>query len=156
MSPPVPGTLWRERLAQDGDEPWVVDGHVVPPGVQVGVNTYALHHNEEYFPEPFVYRPERWLSNEATSHRAAFIPFTLSARVCAGKAMAYREVGLTVAKTLWYFDFECPSGDGAAQADARCTNDNGEFFLEDVFTCVHKGPYLTFKTRGNFWRELST
>ena len=153
MSPPVPGTLWRERLAQDGDEPWVVDGHVVPPGVRVGVNTYALHHNPEYFPEPFVYRPERWLSNgyakSHTADRAAFIPFTLGGRVCAGKAMAYREVGLTMAKTLWYFDFECASGDGAGKANAQCMNDHGELFLEDVFTSVHKGPYLTFRARGD-------
>lgn len=164
MSPPVPGTLWRERLAQDGDEPWVVDGHVVPPGVRVGVNAYALHHNEEYFPEPFVYRPERWLkspsevdsdarpshaNSSSNSARAAFIPFTLGARACAGKAMAYHEVGLVIAKTIWYFDFQ-PS-----DANERvCVNDNGEFLLEDVFTSVHSGPYLTFKTRGDFWKEL--
>ena len=47
MSPPVPGTLWRQQASDDyGDKPIVIDGHVIPRGTYVGVNTYALHHNE--------------------------------------------------------------------------------------------------------------
>lgn len=47
MSPPVPGTLWR-RLAPDEEKngPLVIDGHVIPPGTNVGINIYSLHHNE--------------------------------------------------------------------------------------------------------------
>lgn len=46
MSPPIPGTLWRQ-LSPDhnGDTQLIVDGHVIPKGTYVGVNTYALHHN---------------------------------------------------------------------------------------------------------------
>lgn len=46
MSPPIPGTLWRQ-LSPDhnGDTQLKVDGHVIPQGTYVGVNTYALHHN---------------------------------------------------------------------------------------------------------------
>ncbi|RYP59345.1 hypothetical protein DL771_010910 [Monosporascus sp. 5C6A] len=112
MSPPVTGTLWREQLRQDGDAPLVVDGHVIPRDVLVGVNIYSIHHNEAYFPDPFRYNPERWLPSDdtanaaAAANRAAFVPFSLGARACAGKAMAYLEASLTMAKTLWYFDFE--------------------------------------------------
>lgn len=103
------GTPWRE-LAKDADdpregEPFIVDAHVIPPGTQVGVCTYALHHNEEYFPEPFVFRPERWLAEESGEGRLArmhsvFVPFSVGPRACAGKSMAYLEMSLVVAKTL--------------------------------------------------------
>ncbi|CAJ2513104.1 Uu.00g012230.m01.CDS01 [Anthostomella pinea] len=158
MSPPVPGTLWRQQLPQDGDAPWVVDGHVIPPGTQVGVSHYALHHNEEYFPDPFSFKPERWLPADEVSkepsaaNRAAFVAFSLGARGCAGKAMAYLEVGLVSAKTLWYFDFEPASEYGALGRD---TNEMGEFLLHDVFTSSHDGPYLTFTPRGDLWKELA-
>ncbi|KAI1737805.1 hypothetical protein F4680DRAFT_427939 [Xylaria scruposa] len=47
MSPPIPGTLWREQAADDTDSrPLVINGHVIPKGTYVGVNTYAIHHNE--------------------------------------------------------------------------------------------------------------
>jgi cytochrome P450 len=62
MSPPVSGTTWRQLYDdEDKTKPLVVDGHVIPPGTLVGVNTYSLHHNEEYFPDSFTFKPERWL-----------------------------------------------------------------------------------------------
>ncbi|KAG6353747.1 hypothetical protein INS49_005456 [Diaporthe citri] len=64
MSPPVPGTPWRELYLNERDRPLIIDGHVVPPGTQVGVCFYSLHHNEKYFADPFTYRPERWLVDD--------------------------------------------------------------------------------------------
>lgn len=47
MSPPSPGTLWRHLAPEEeGHGPLVVDGHIIPNGTKVGVNTYSLHHNE--------------------------------------------------------------------------------------------------------------
>jgi cytochrome P450 len=60
ISPPAAGTLWRELPVgdADSDEPLIVDGHAVPTETWVGVNTYTIHHNEEYFPEPFAFKPD--------------------------------------------------------------------------------------------------
>ncbi|KAI0201209.1 benzoate 4-monooxygenase cytochrome P450 [Astrocystis sublimbata] len=168
MSPPVPGTLWREKLPADGSPVLVVDGHAIPPGTQVGVNIYALHHNPEYFPEPFTYSPERWLSSNSANNTGladkgniqagapglvnhpAFIPFSLGARGCAGKALAYTEVAMTMAKTLWYFDFEL-TNDSSKGSDSAHT----EFRLWDIFTSTHDGPFLNFKPRaGGFCEGL--
>jgi cytochrome P450 len=160
MSPPITGTLWRELADEADDEPWVIDGHIIPPGTQVGVNTYAIHHDERYFPEPYVFRPERWLESSTLSaedgsqssvhiHRE-FVPFSIGPRSCIGKAMAYLECSLVAAKTLWYFDFErCPGplGEiGAGKAE--------EFQLYDVLTSRHDGPYLMFKPSKNLGEEL--
>lgn len=162
MSPPVPGTMWREQLPSDGDEPLFVDGHVIPRGTQVGVDIYALHHNHEYFPDPFAYNPDRWLlpSRKETKpadgedaqtpgliHHPAFIPFSLGARGCTGKALAYAEVSLAMARTLWYFEVEF-------HATMLKDNTQVEFKLLDVFTSSHDGPSLKFTPRGEHWKEL--
>ncbi|KAK3937135.1 cytochrome P450 [Diplogelasinospora grovesii] len=162
MSPPVSGTLWRELCSSESEEPFIVDGYVVPPGTQVGVNIYTLHHNEEYFPEPFVFSPERWLTEDEDALKAmnaAFAPFSIGARSCAGKPMAYLESSLVVAKTLWYFDFDTALGrvgevgEGVpGKTDGR--GRKGEFQLYDIFAATHDGPNLVFHPRGDFWKEL--
>ena len=43
-----------------------IDGTFYPAGTVVGVTVYALHHNEDYFPDPYVFKPERWIVNEKT------------------------------------------------------------------------------------------
>ncbi|KAI0096736.1 cytochrome P450 [Nemania sp. FL0031] len=181
MSPPVPGTLWRTQDANDSDaRPLVVDGHVVPKGTLFGVSAYALHHNEAYFPDSFAFKPERWLSpltspsksgeekekeqekeNNMAAKQAhdAFAAFSTGARSCAGKALAYLESSLVLAKTLWYFDFEAAPGKlgevGGGKADgAPGRRRRGEFQLQDIFTSRHDGPYLVFRPRGELWREF--
>ncbi|KAK8013119.1 hypothetical protein PG991_010494 [Apiospora marii] len=169
MSPPIGGTLWRELAPEESGSPWIVDGHVIPPGTHVGVNTYAIHHNEEYFSDPFSFRPERWLadspdpadigSSRPSCTPAAFVPFSTGARSCAGKAMAYLECSLVAAKALWYFDFEKAPGrlGGIGAGDGSSQGGRGrkhEFQLFDVITSRHDGPYLVFKPRGDHHKEI--
>lgn len=165
MSPPAPGVLWRELAPEEAaGQPFIVDGHVIPQGTMVGVNTYSLHHNEKYFPDSFTYSPERWLDPSTTPGtkklmRDAFAPFSTGSRGCAGKAMAYLQTNLVLAKTLWYFDFEAASGQlgeiGAGKPDMGPGRVRaGEFQLGDTFTSSHDGPYLIFKPRGYLWREI--
>ncbi|KAK5625853.1 hypothetical protein RRF57_001569 [Xylaria bambusicola] len=150
MSPPVPGILWREGYADR--QPFMVDGHIIPPGVVVGVNIYSVHYDEEYFPKPFNFRPERWLDNSKTMSDA-FMPFSTGPRGCAGKAMAYLELSLVVAKTLWYFDFEpAPNVPGETQSDKKMKTQ--VFELSDNFTASHDGPYLVFKPRENLYKDF--
>ncbi|KAI1773208.1 cytochrome P450 [Hypoxylon cercidicola] len=167
INPPSLATLWREQT-EDSRVPVTVDGHVVPRGTQVGVNIYALHHNEHYFPDPFAFKPERWLettgslsSEESVQSKSqkAFIPFMVGPRACAGKAMVYLEVSLVVAKTLWYFDFETAPGSlgKVGEGDASSTNGRNrvnEFQMFDVFNSHHCGPNLLFRPRGDCYSEL--
>ncbi|KAI0389258.1 cytochrome P450 [Xylariaceae sp. FL0594] len=143
MSPPVPGILWREPYASD--RPFTVDGHVVLPGTTVGVNIYSLHYNEEYFPEASVFNPERWLAG-GQAVREAFVPFSTGPRGCAGKAMAYLEISIFMAKVLWYFDF--------GLAESEKARPRGVFKLRDNFTSSHDGPCLDFRPREDVCGEL--
>lgn len=109
ISPASIGKLWREQdhaLPSEGHKPFIVDGHVIPPGTMVGISPYSLLHNERYFPEPFVFRPERHFvaDRDSVSEDAlrAFAPFAIGSRGCGGRAMAYLETNLTltIASTL--------------------------------------------------------
>ncbi|KAL9067836.1 MAG: hypothetical protein Q9157_006684, partial [Trypethelium eluteriae] len=169
MSPPVTGTLWRELPPGSDNEPLIIDGHSIPKGTLVGVNIYSIHHNELYFPDSFTFKPERWLSDnardaeEAPAERkamlSAFSPFSIGSRACAGKTMAYMELSIVMAKTLWYFDFHTPEGK-SSQAGAGIggkTNGRGrpaEFQLYDIFSSTHTGPNLRFLPRDEQWKEL--
>ncbi|RDA90813.1 hypothetical protein CP533_0499 [Ophiocordyceps camponoti-saundersi (nom. inval.)] len=175
MSPAVTTLLWRaeEPDKKGRDQPFFIDGHVIPRGTQVAVNLYSLFHNEEYFQDSFSYKPERWLEPEEgqpeseeqkmarQTMRKAFAPFMLGDRSCAGRAMAYMEMTLTLARTMFYFDFEAAPGKAglvgggeAGRTDGRGRLD--EFQLRDCFAAVTDGPNLIFHKRGDFWKSLST
>lgn len=175
ISPPFLGTFWREPHASYR-EPFVVDGHVIPPGTIVGVSPYCVMHNEAYFPEPFAFRPERWLGPEAeqssvaisdaeaeqerSTMRAAFAPFALGETGCLGKAMAYQEMSLVVAKTLWYFDFDRVAGEAGRLGEGEPGRTDGrgrkdEYQLFDLAVADHDGPNLVFRPRDEYWQELA-
>ncbi|KAI3325418.1 cytochrome P450 [Xylariaceae sp. AK1471] len=166
MSPPVSTILWREQDPND-EQPLVIDGHVIPKGTLFGVSAYAIHHNEEYFPDAYSFKPERWLDADTSPEQQAaakrmhnaFAVFSIGSRSCAGKPLAYMEMSLVLAKTLWYFDFEAASGKlgevGAGKPGGPPgRNRPGEFQLDDIFTSRHDGPYLIFRPRGELYRDL--
>ncbi|KAI1386114.1 cytochrome P450 [Hypoxylon trugodes] len=160
VAPPFLGTFWREPHASY-TEPFIVDGHVIPQGTAVGVSPYCLMHNEAYFPEPFEFRPERWLGSEEqrAAMRGAFAPFALGDTGCLGKSMAYLEISLVIAKTLWYFDFEKAPGEAGKLGEGEVERVNGrgrtdEYQLRDLAVAGHDGPNLGFKPRGDYWKAL--
>ncbi|KAI3316486.1 cytochrome P450 [Xylariaceae sp. AK1471] len=153
MSPPIPGTLWREQASDDTDtSPLVIDGHSIPPGTYVGVNTYAIQHNENYFIEPFKYKPERWLDSEGANGSVPepLAAFSTGSRGCPGRAMAYMELSLLIAKSLWYFDFKSSKGDLGRVGFDR----SGEFRIYDVYISTHDGPWLSFTPRETFSEDF--
>ena len=169
MSPPSLTTLWREA-DPTSTKPFVVDGHDIPRGTQVAVHLYSILHNPEYYPEPFLFRPERWLEPEPESDspekqeqrkimRRAQANFGFGDRSCPGKSMAYMEISIAIARILWYFDFESAPGlegklgEGIEGSKDRWTQPD-QFQLDDIFVADHDGPNLVFKRRGEYWREL--
>lgn len=171
MSPSTLAHAWREQdpASVAAVETLVIDGHIIPPGTQFAVSQYSLQHNDEYFAEPFKFSFDRWLAPEAetteqrnaqTAMRRAFVPFPIGDRACPGKSMAWLDMKLTIARTLWYFDFEQASGrDGQlgggwddGRKDGRGRMD--EYQLYDSVVVFHNGPFLGFKPYGGHWKDL--
>lgn len=130
----------------------------------VGLSPYSLLHDEKYFPEPFVFRPERHLEAEqngkkATDAARAFAHFGIGSRSCRGRAVAYLEASLTIATILWYFDVEKAAGRLGELGEGcpgmgRGRERRGEYQIWDVITAERHGPNLVFKGRGEHWEEL--
>ncbi|KAJ5159394.1 uncharacterized protein N7482_006398 [Penicillium canariense] len=80
----------------------------IPPGTAVGQSMWFVHMNEEIYPEPRKFKPERWLSAEKQGRplEKYFVPFLQGARDCMGKNLAYAELYVTVALLVRRFDME--------------------------------------------------
>jgi len=153
MTPPVAGALPREVLAGGLD---IADPQIhIPEGVVVGVPHYAIHHNPDYYPQPFTYIPERWLSdpsqNPLIDHldkaHAAYCPFSIGPRGCIGKGLAYVELTVTIARVLWLFDVRMAPGTSLGDGSGEGGRERGEFQIEDRFASKKDGPVVQFRAR---------
>ena len=143
LSPPVPGLLPREVLEGGMD----IDGMHFPLGTVVGVPTYALHHNSAYHSQPFVYDPSRFIasdedtgSNRVKLTQSAFCPFSIGSRGCIGKGVAYLELTVALARTLWLYDMKLVDHTIGAGPD-------GNYALKDIFVAEKNGPLVQFRRR---------
>jgi len=150
LSLPVGGLMAREVLT-GGME---VDGQVFPKGTEIGTPHYALHHEAAYYPEPFLYKPERWLADknyDVTTTQSAFSAFSLGPRGCVGKAMAYQEMMTVLARVLWEFDLRFAtsrSWRGGVHEKWRGSRDRAdEYQLFDTFSSRSVGPLVQFRPR---------
>ena len=76
-------------------------------GQLVNVLIYALHHDEQLYPEPHKFIPERF--NEANKKQRpneSFIPFGAGPRSCVAQRFALLEMKLLLASILSKFKFE--------------------------------------------------
>lgn len=154
LSPSVGGVLPRQVLP-GGIE---IDGQQVPEGTVVGVPHYAIHHNPDYYPHPFEYKPERWIaesepnvtSNSVSLVQSAFCPFSIGPRGCIGKGMAYMELTIALARVVYLYDMRLSPGShiGEGSPDLEFGRHRAmEFQLKDTFTSAKDGPLVEFAGR---------
>ena len=72
-------------------------GYVIPPGTPVSSTTLAIHTNEEIFPDPWAFKPERWLGSEGVARRKYQMAFNKGGRNCIGMNLAHAEMFLAFA-----------------------------------------------------------
>jgi cytochrome P450 len=150
LSPSVGGALPREVLPGG----LIADGHFFPAGTVLAVPHYAIHHNPAYYPDPFAYKPERWLdANKGAVELAhsAFCPFSIGPRACIGKGMAYLELSVALARMVWLFDMRLKPGsrvgEGGWEGAEYGRHRAGEYQLMDKFTSWMDGPLVEFRRR---------
>ena len=76
-------------------EPLDFDGRVVPEGAIVFVSPWITHHDERFWPRPFEFEPDRWLT--VTRPGAAYLPFGIGQRLCPAKDFVMVHCILTLA-----------------------------------------------------------
>ncbi len=68
---------------------WQFGDYVVPADTPVAVSIIALHHRADVYPEPHVFRPERFLDHKPGTY--TWIPFGGGIRRCLGATLAMAE-----------------------------------------------------------------
>ncbi len=69
--------------------PWRLGDYAVDAGTPISMSILLLHHREDIYPDPFAFRPERWLSHKPGTYE--WIPFGGGIRRCLGAALAMAE-----------------------------------------------------------------
>lgn len=78
----------------------------IKKGMIVTVPIYALHHLEEYWPEPEKFDPERWSpENKSKRNPYAYMPFGMGPRNCVGMRFAVEELKLAICDLVRKFRF---------------------------------------------------
>ncbi len=75
-----------------------VNGHVLPVGTDVTPAIWLAHTREETYPEPYAFRPDRFL--EAKPETYAWVPFGGGVRRCLGAAFAELEMRVVLREVL--------------------------------------------------------
>jgi cytochrome P450 len=93
LYPAAPGVSDRQAQAAD-----TLGGVRVPKGALVFINSWILHRNPTWWPDPKRFDPERFLPERAKDRpRHAYMPFGAGPRVCIGAALAMTEAMLILA-----------------------------------------------------------
>jgi cytochrome P450 len=84
--------------------PWRLGPYAVPAGTPVDMSILLLHHREDLYPEPFSFRPERWLGRKPGTYE--WIPFGGGIRRCLGATLAMAEQRVVLAAMTRRMDLE--------------------------------------------------
>jgi cytochrome P450 len=84
--------------------PWRLGPYAVPAGTPVDISILLLHHREDVYPDPFAFRPERWLGRKPGTYE--WIPFGGGIRRCLGAALAMAEQRVVLDAMVRRLDLE--------------------------------------------------
>jgi cytochrome P450 len=84
--------------------PWRLGEYVVPAGTAVSVSVLLLHHREDLYEQPMVFRPERWLQRKPGTYE--WIPFGGGTRRCLGATLAMAEQRVVLAAMARRLDLQ--------------------------------------------------
>jgi cytochrome P450 len=86
-----------------------IGGWAYPPGVCLVANTYLIHHDPEIYPDPYAFRPQRFLDEQPGTY--TWIPFGGGRRRCLGASFAMLEMQIVLRSVLAACDLRVAGDD---------------------------------------------
>ncbi|PFH47460.1 hypothetical protein AMATHDRAFT_50287 [Amanita thiersii Skay4041] len=95
-------------------------GQYIPRNTVMVLNCYTLHHDPVRYPDPFAFKPERYINDSYSSYESANLgnpmerdhwTFGIGRRICTGMLFAEREIWLGISHMLWAFRMEQTPGE---------------------------------------------
>ncbi|XP_007040051.2 PREDICTED: geraniol 8-hydroxylase, partial [Theobroma cacao] len=107
LHPPVPLLLPRKTEAD-----YEIHNFILPKGAQLLVNTWAVSRDPNFWEEPDLFLPERFIGSEMDVRGRDFglIPFGGGRRICPGLPLALKMLHLMLGRLLHSFDWELEDG----------------------------------------------
>lgn len=107
LHPPVP--LLLPYVAGNDVE---VSGYTIHKGTQVLINAWSIGRNPNFWDDPLLFQPERFLRSNIDFNGRDFeyLPFGAGRRICPGLSLANRMINLMVAAFIHSFEWELPEG----------------------------------------------
>ncbi|HEY8814749.1 MAG TPA: cytochrome P450 [Candidatus Dormibacteraeota bacterium] len=105
--------------------PWRLGPYAVPAETPLMMSILLVHHREDLYPEPFEFRPERWLGRKPGTYE--WIPFGGGIRRCLGAALAMAEQRVVLATMARRLDLEAddPTPERAAHRNVTMIPSRG-------------------------------
>ena len=100
-----PAGTWTGRLAM---QDFTLDSHSFSKGTWIIMSPYITHRIPELFPEPYKFRPERWLSIHPSAYE--FMPFSAGPRYCIGTSLAMMQLKIALTMLVKRFRFSLKHG----------------------------------------------
>jgi len=97
-------------------KPIEVGGRTYEPGPNLVANAYLVHHDPGIYPEPYAFRPERFLDADPGTY--TWIPFGGGRRRCIGASFAMLEMAIVLRTLLDRVELRA-SGDGVELSRRR-------------------------------------
>ena len=82
--------------------------YIIPAGTAVSVSMRDVHFNDDIFPEPLQFKPERWLGDrsEKQALEKYLVPFSRGSRSCVGTELALAELYLVIGNLFRKYDLK--------------------------------------------------
>jgi cytochrome P450 len=96
--------------------PVKIGGFEYPAGVALLASASLVHHDPHIYPEPYAFRPERFLGNSPGTY--TWIPFGGGRRRCLGASFALQEMKIVIRAAARRFEL-APAGDRPEQTGRR-------------------------------------
>jgi len=100
-----PAGTWTGRLAMREFE---LGGHPLPKGTWVVLSPYVNHRLPEVYPDPYHFKPERWLTEYHSAYE--FMPFSAGPRYCIGTSLGMMQLKISLSILLQRFSFSLKPG----------------------------------------------
>jgi len=100
----------------------VYNGYFIPEGCTILPNAWLMLQDPDVYPEPHVFRPERYLVSEKgldVQRDPAKIAFGFGRRFCPGRHLAQNSIFITVASILSAFDILKATGPNGETMEPR-------------------------------------
>lgn len=108
-------------LPREASQPFKLQGYTLPVGTRIFINQWAIHHDPAIYPDPYEFKPERFLQGTEISivgdSQYQLIPFGSGRRNCLGLPMAVLVIPLVLCHCLHSIDFSLPEGQNPKDLD---------------------------------------